>query len=93
MEEFSDLNFKHYVNLFTDSGDELSLQDLYLLKERYPNFDFSKYKVGIFTIENIEKFGEEFLIENYVRCSKGSVMFRWSSVILRPDAPIRLGCI
>lgn len=65
MEEFSDLNFKHYVNLFTDSGDELSLQDLYLLKERYPNFDFSKYKVGIFTIENIEKFGEEFLIENY----------------------------
>ena len=65
MREFSNLNFNHYVNLFTDSNDELSLQELYLLRERCPDFDFSKYKVGIFTLENIEKFGQDFLLKNY----------------------------
>ena len=65
MEEFSNLNFNHYVNLFTSSNDIVSLQELYLLKERCPEFNFCKYKVGIFTLPNIEKFGQDFLLANY----------------------------
>lgn len=65
MEEFSNLNFIHYINLFTDSNDNDSLQELYLLKEKCPNFDFSKYKVGIFSLPNIEKMGEVFLLTHY----------------------------
>jgi len=65
MDEFSNLNFIHYVNLFTDSKDDESLQELYLLKEKCPNFDFSKYKVGLFSLDNIKKMGEVFLLTHY----------------------------
>lgn len=65
MKELSDLNFNHYVNLFTSSNNEPALKELYLLREKCPEFDFSKYKVGVFTLPNIEKFGQDFLLDNY----------------------------
>ena len=65
MNDMSALNFYHYEHLFKFTKDELSLQELYLLKERCPLFDFSCYKPGVFTLPNIRKFSETFLLDNY----------------------------
>lgn len=58
------LYYNHYYNLFKDSKDTENLHQLLCLFEFCPDFDFEKFKTGIFTVQNVEKYGYNFLIKN-----------------------------
>ena len=87
MNDMSALNFYHYEHLFKFTKDELSLQELYLLKERCPLFDFSCYKPGVFTLPNIRKFSETFLLDNYHLLSESILELSKNKVIFLTSYP------
>ena len=87
MNDMSALNFYHYEHLFKFTKDELSLQELYLLKERCPLFDFSCYKPGVFTLPNIRKFSETFLLDNYHLLSESILELSKNKVIFLTSHP------
>ncbi len=58
------LYYNHYYNLFKNGNDLESLGELIRLSEYCPEFNFEKFRIGIFTVKNIEKYGYNFLMQN-----------------------------
>lgn len=56
--------YNYYHNLFESTKDTESLDELKRLYEYDPNFDFDKFRTGIFSLANISKYGYDFLIAN-----------------------------
>lgn len=60
--EMDNLYFSYLINLYTDSGDLETVDEIRNIKLKYPTFPFENYVKGVFTDAHIEYYGMEFLL-------------------------------
>lgn len=59
---FNDIYFSYLINLYTNYNDITAINEIKILKLKFPKFPFEKYVKGIFVDEHIAYYGMDFLL-------------------------------